>query len=68
MEKIAHEYARTFSGASGRAVIEHLRKITIERTLGPHATDAELRTLEGARALVHQIETLIERGRSNAKI
>ncbi|MBO4582473.1 MAG: hypothetical protein J5714_00245 [Alphaproteobacteria bacterium] len=68
MEKIAHEYARTFSGASGRAVIEHLRKITIERTLGAHATDAELRTLEGARALVHQIETLIERGRSNAKI
>lgn len=68
MEKIAHEYARTFSGASGRAVIEHLRKITIERVLGPHATDGELRSIEGARALVHQIETLIERGRANAKI
>ncbi len=68
MEKIAHEYARTFEGASGRAVIEHLRRITIERVLGPHATDGELRALEGARAIVHQIETLIERGRSNAKI
>ena len=68
MEKIAHEYARTFSGASGRAVIEHLRKITIDRVLGPHATDGELRTLEGARGLVHQIETLIERGRANAKV
>ena len=68
MDKIAHEYARTFSSASGRAVIEHLRKITIERVLGPHATDGELRTIEGARALVHQIETLIERGRANAKV
>ena len=68
MDKLAHEYARTFSGASGRAVIEHLRKITIERVLGPHATDGELRTLEGARALVHQIENMIERGRSNAKV
>ena len=57
MEKIAHEYARTFAGASGRAVIEHLRRITIERVLGPHATDGELRALEGARAIVHQIET-----------
>ena len=68
MEKIAHEYTRTFSGASGRAVLEHLRRITIERVLGPHATDGELRSLEGARALVHQIETLIERGRANAKV
>ncbi|MBP5485397.1 MAG: hypothetical protein J6Y07_01680 [Alphaproteobacteria bacterium] len=68
MEKIAHEYARTFSNASGKAVISHLRKITIERFLGPHATDSELRSLEGARALVHQIETLIERGQANAKV
>ncbi len=67
MEKLEHEYARTFSGASGRAVIAHLRKITIERVLGPHATDGELRTIEGARALVHQIENMIERGRGNAK-
>ena len=68
MEKIAHEYARAFAGPSGRAVIEHLRKITIERVLGPQATDGELRSLEGARTLVHQIENLIERGRTNVKV
>lgn len=67
MEKIEHEYAKTFSGASGAAVLAHLRKITIERYLGPNATESELRTLEGARALVHQIEQLVLRGRSNAK-
>ena len=67
MEKIEHAYAKTFSGASGELVLEHLRKITIERFLGPNATDTELRTLEGARALVHQIEQLVRRGRGDAK-
>ena len=59
---IARDYARTFSGASGRAVIAHLRAMTIERWLGADATDAQLRTLEGQRALVHQIEQMITRG------
>ncbi len=63
-QHIAHEYARAFSGAAGRAVIAHLRSITIERWLGPDATDAQLRALEGQRALVHQIEQMITRGQS----
>jgi len=67
MEKIEHEFAKTFSCASGEFVLKHLRKITIERFLGPNATDGELRTLEGARALVHQIEQLVRRGRGDAK-
>lgn len=63
MKDIEQNYARTFATASGIAVLKHLRKITIERVLGPDATDAQLRSLEAQRALVHQIETLIERGK-----
>ena len=63
MANIEHDYARTFCTSSGAAVLAHLRKITIERVLGPNATDAELRGLEAQRALVHQIENFIERGK-----
>ena len=63
MRENEKNFARTFGTPDGRAVLSHLRKITIERVLGPNATDAELRTLEGQRALVHQIEQLSERGK-----
>lgn len=63
MKDIEQNYARTFSTAAGAAVMRHLRHITIERVLGANATDAELRGLEAQRALVHQIENLIERGK-----
>ena len=63
MKDIEQNYARTFSTAAGAAVLRHLRRITIERVLGAGATDAELRSLEAQRALVHQIESLIERGK-----
>lgn len=56
-------YTRCFCTAAGAAVLEHLRSITIERFVGADASDAQLRTLEGQRALVHQIEMLIERGK-----
>ncbi|MBR2393014.1 MAG: hypothetical protein IKB05_00805 [Alphaproteobacteria bacterium] len=62
-ENIAQDFARTFCTPSGARVIEHLRKITIERVLGANATDAELRGVEAQRALVHQIENMIERGK-----
>ena len=67
MEKIEHAYARTFSTASGEVVLQHLRHMTIDRVLGPNATESELRTLEGMRSLVHQIEQLVARGRGNAE-
>ena len=63
MKDIEQNYARTFSTAAGVAVLNHLRKITIERVLGPDATDAQLRGLEAQRELVHQIEIMIERGK-----
>lgn len=61
---VEKSYARTFGGAEGARVLAHLRGITIERFLGPNAPEAQLRALEGQRALVHQIENLIERGRN----
>ena len=63
MRDIEQNYARAFATAAGAAVLAHLRRITIERVLGANATDAELRGLEAQRALVHQIENLIERGK-----
>ena len=65
--KIEQMYAKTFLTPSGRNVMAHLRKITLERVLGPNASDSELRTLEGQRALVRQIEQLVIRGTSNGK-
>ncbi|MBR1380269.1 MAG: hypothetical protein IJ560_01635 [Alphaproteobacteria bacterium] len=62
MENIENCFARAFAGPSGAAVMAHLRRMTVERVLGANATDAELRMLEGQRALVHKIETLITRG------
>ena len=56
-------YFRCFNTPAGIQVLKHLREITIERFFGPNATEAELRTLEGQRTLVHQIENLIERGK-----
>ncbi len=63
MRDIEQNFARAFATAAGSAVMQHLRRITIERVLGPGASDAELRGLEAQRALVHQIEHLIERGK-----
>ena len=63
MSDVEKIFARVFNSNDGRAVLAHLRKITIERVLGANATDAELRGLEAQRALVHKIEQLSERGK-----
>ena len=62
MNETEQNYARAFSTAAGAAVLQHLRKMTIERVLA-NASDAELRSLESQRALVHLIENMISRGR-----
>ena len=65
MEKqITKNYVRAFGTADGAAVLAHLRSLTVERFLGPDATDNQLRHLEGQRALIRQIETMIERGKN----
>ena len=58
MTEIEKNFVRAFSTPAGRAVLEHLRKITIERAFGANATDAELRWIAAQSALVHQIERL----------
>ena len=65
MTDISLNYARCFGTPSGRAVLDHLRKITIERTLGANASDGELHWAESQRALVRQIESQIARGRGD---
>nr|BDD47277.1 hypothetical protein 1 [bacterium] len=62
--RLAVEAARVFSSAEGRRVLHHLRAITRERVLAPDASDAALRHVEGQRALVAHLESLIERGRN----
>ncbi len=63
MNDIERTFARVFSTGAGQIILSHLKSMTTERVLGANATDAELRTLEGQRALVRHIETLITRGR-----
>ena len=58
MTDLEKNFVRAFNTPSGRVVLEHLRKMTVERTLGPNASDAELRWVEAQRALVHQIERM----------
>ncbi len=63
MQEIEKKFARVFQTPDGRAVLEHLRKITIERVLGQNATDNELRWMEANRVFVRQIESMIARGK-----
>ena len=60
-------FARCFAGADGRQVLGHLRAITTERVLGPDASDAALRHLEGQRYLVAAIAGLVARGRAGGE-
>ena len=59
----APSFARCFSGPDGARVLGVLRAMTVERVLGPDASDAALRHLEGQRALVATILALAARGR-----
>lgn len=61
---LARSFARAFSGGDGEAVLAHLSALTLERCLGPEASDAALRTLEGQRLLVAHILALAAHGRA----
>ncbi|MBP3340551.1 MAG: hypothetical protein IJD69_04320 [Alphaproteobacteria bacterium] len=65
MTDMAVNYARCFGTPAGRAVLAHLRKMTIERTLGPNTSDSELRWIESQRALVRTIESQVAQGRGD---
>jgi len=65
---LALAFARCFGRPDGERVLEHLRTMTVEQSMGPAASDAMLRHLEGQRQLVTHIQGLIERGRGNPKM
>ena len=59
---LTRSFARCFNGSDGVAVVDHLRQTILDRRLGPRASDAELRFLEGQRSVVAHILSMIERG------
>lgn len=61
---LARAAARLLDSADGRRVLAHLRRLTLERALGPDAPEPALRHLEGQRALILSLEALAARGRS----
>lgn len=60
-------FTRLFNRPEGAEVLKWLRHRTLERVLMPDATDAELRFLEGQRALVSHILHLIQQGQQERK-
>ncbi len=64
---LAQVFARCFCGKEGLIVLEYLKSITQSRVLGPAASDALLRHMEGQRQLVAQIVSLVEQGRDPGK-
>lgn len=57
-EEIRTAFAKCFKTGEGMIVLSFLRRLTVERYLGPDASGDELRHLEGQRHLVKQIEKL----------
>jgi len=62
--EVLRAFARCFSGSDGAYVLDHLRRTVLDRRLGPDASDASLRFLEGQRSIVAHILTMIERGQA----
>ena len=62
-KQLAALAARCFRGKDGDRLMIHLRSMTLERALGPNASDAVLRHTEGQRQLVAYITALVQRGR-----
>ncbi len=59
---LANAAARCFCSPDGQRVIKHLRAFTLERTLGPGASETMLRHLEGQRSLVAYLIKLSAQG------
>ena len=55
-QEISKNVATLFGSATGQAVLQYLRSITIEMVSGPNVTTEELRHIEGQRYLVGLIE------------
>lgn len=60
--ELCRAFAQCFKGADGDRVLTHLRQTMLDRRLGPNATDAELRFVEGQRSVVAHIMSMLARG------
>jgi hypothetical protein len=60
--QLATIITRFFRSSEGAYLLDYLRAITVERTLGPDASDNLLRHLEGQRQLVSMLINLADRG------
>ncbi len=60
-EEISQIFAKLFSRPEGQQVLDHLYRMTLGRALSPQMSDAMLRHLEGQRALVLYIASLVHR-------
>jgi hypothetical protein len=58
-------FARCFATPDGQRVLRHLRRLTLDRAVGPGTSDAHLRHLEGQRHLVLHILALVDHGASH---
>ena len=61
-DDLARSFARCFKGSDGAIVLLHLQQTVLGRRLGPRASDAELRFLEGQRSIAAHIISMIDRG------
>lgn len=57
-DRLRQAFAKCFITGEGKIVLSFLRRITIERCLGPDSADSEFHYLEGQRQLVKKIEML----------
>ena len=65
--KAAAAFARLFGRPEADIVMAYLKRITQERVLAPTASDGELWFLEGQRALVACIQSLIKQGQEKGE-
>ncbi len=63
--ELARCFARVFRGGDGERALRYLKSMSVDQVLGPCASDAMLRHVEGQRQLVAHVQRLIERGRGN---
>lgn len=59
---LCRAFARCFAGPDGQQVLAHLRRLILDRRVGPSATNAELWYLEGQRGAIAYVLGMIERG------
>jgi hypothetical protein len=65
LDEVCRSAAACLGTMHGRVLLLHLERSVLSRRLPPTASDAELRHLEGQRALVGHLLQLVERGRNS---